>query len=87
LYRASHGHTEWQKDTIKYIRKKYGDTVKVGAGNIVDEEGFSYLVKAGADFIKVGIGGGSICITRQQRVSAEDRRPDPGSSEGKRALF
>jgi IMP dehydrogenase len=65
---ASHGHTEWQKDTIKYIRKKYGDTVKVGAGNIVDEEGFAYLVKAGADFIKVGIGGGSICITRQQRV-------------------
>jgi IMP dehydrogenase len=65
---ASHGHTEWQKDTIKYIRKKYGDSVKVGAGNIVDEEGFKYLVKAGADFIKVGIGGGSICITRQQRV-------------------
>ena len=65
---ASHGHTEWQKDTIKYIRKQYGDSVKVGAGNIVDEEGFKYLVKAGADFIKVGIGGGSICITRQQRV-------------------
>jgi IMP dehydrogenase len=65
---SSHGHTEWQGDTIKYIRKQYGDSVKVGAGNIVDEEGFTYLVKAGADFIKVGIGGGSICITRQQRV-------------------
>jgi IMP dehydrogenase len=65
---ASHGHTEWQKDTIKYVRKQYGETVKIGAGNIVDEEGFKYLVKAGADFIKVGIGGGSICITRQQRV-------------------
>ena len=65
---SSHGHTEWQSDTIKYIRKQYGYSVKVGAGNIVDEEGFAYLVKAGADFIKVGIGGGSICITRQQRV-------------------
>ena len=65
---SSHGHTEWQKDTLKYIKKQYGEAVKVGAGNIVDEEGFRYLVKAGADFIKVGIGGGSICITRQQRV-------------------
>jgi IMP dehydrogenase len=70
---ASHGHTEWQKDTIKYVRKQYGETVKIGAGNIVDEEGFKYLVKAGADFIKVGIGGGSICITRQQRVIGRDQ--------------
>jgi len=47
---SSHGHTEWQKDTLKYIKKQYGEAVKVGAGNIVDEEGFRYLVKAGADF-------------------------------------
>jgi IMP dehydrogenase len=65
---SSHGFTEYQADTIKYIKDKYGDAVKVGAGNIVDTEGFNYLVKAGADFIKVGIGGGSICITRQQRA-------------------
>ena len=39
----------------------------VGAGNVVDKEGFQYLVEAGADFIKVGIGGGSICITREQK--------------------
>ncbi|MBN1189357.1 MAG: IMP dehydrogenase [Dehalococcoidales bacterium] len=65
---SSHGYTEWQADTIKFIRKTYGESVKVGAGNVVDSEGFLYLVDAGADFIKVGIGGGSICITREQRA-------------------
>jgi IMP dehydrogenase len=65
---SSHGFTEYQGDTLTYIKKKYGDSVKVGAGNVVDSEGFNYLVKCGADFIKVGIGGGSICITRQQRA-------------------
>lgn len=65
---SSHGFTEYQGDTLKFIKKKYGDKVKVGAGNVVDGDGFHYLVKCGADFIKVGIGGGSICITRQQRA-------------------
>jgi IMP dehydrogenase len=65
---SSHGYTEFQGDTVKFIKEKYGDSVKVGAGNIVDEEAFHYLVNAGADFIKVGIGGGSICITREQRA-------------------
>lgn len=64
---SSDGFSEWQKDTIKWIREKYGDNVKVGAGNVVDAEGFNYLVEAGADFVKVGIGGGSICITREQK--------------------
>ncbi len=64
---SSEGFTEWQKLTIDFIREKYGDTVKVGAGNVVDRDGFMYLAKAGADFIKVGIGGGSICITREQK--------------------
>ena len=64
---SSDGFSEWQAETIKYIRENYGDTVKVGAGNIVDAEGFNYLAEAGADFIKVGIGGGSICITREQK--------------------
>ena len=58
---------QWQKNTLKFIRDKYGDTVKVGAGNVVDREGFMFLAEAGADFIKVGIGGGSICITREQK--------------------
>ncbi len=65
---SSHGYTEWQADTLSFIRNKYGDSVKVGAGNVVDSEGFMYLVNAGADFVKVGIGGGSICITREQRA-------------------
>ncbi len=64
---SSEGFSEWQKLTIDYIRKNYGDTVKVGAGNVVDRDGFLFLAKAGADFVKVGIGGGSICITREQK--------------------
>ena len=64
---SSDGYSEWQYDTLRWIRKKYGDKVLVGAGNVVDEEGFRYLAEAGADFIKVGIGGGSICITREQK--------------------
>jgi IMP dehydrogenase len=64
---SSDGFSEWQKDTIEYIKEKYGDKIKIGAGNIVDKEGFLYLTEAGADFIKVGIGGGSICITREQK--------------------
>lgn len=64
---SSEGFSEWQKLTIAWIRKNYGDTVKVGAGNVVDKEGFRFLAEAGADFVKVGIGGGSICITREQK--------------------
>ncbi|MGL4947915.1 MAG: IMP dehydrogenase [Mycoplasma sp.] len=64
---SSDGFTEYQADTIKFVREKYGDNVKIGAGNVVDEDGFNYLADAGADFIKVGIGGGSICITREQK--------------------
>lgn len=64
---SSEGFSEWQKLTIDFIREKYGDTVKVGAGNVVDRDGFMFLAECGADFIKVGIGGGSICITREQK--------------------
>ena len=64
---SSEGYSVWQKKTIDFIREKYGDTVKVGAGNVVDREGFRYLARAGADFVKVGIGGGSICITRETK--------------------
>ena len=64
---SSEGFSEWQKLTLDFVRSKYGDSVKVGAGNVVDREGFRFLAEAGADFIKVGIGGGSICITREQK--------------------
>ena len=64
---SSEGFSEWQSRTIKWIREKYGDSVKVGAGNVVDRDGFLFLAKAGADFVKIGIGGGSICITRETK--------------------
>ena len=64
---SSEGYTVWQEQTLSFIREKYGDKVKVGAGNVVDRDGFMFLAKAGADFVKVGIGGGSICITRETK--------------------
>ncbi len=64
---SSEGYSEWQKSTLEFVREKYGDRVKIGAGNVVDAEGFRFLADAGADFVKVGIGGGSICITREQK--------------------
>ncbi len=64
---SSEGFSEWQSRTIDWIREHYGNTVRVGAGNVVDGEGFRFLADAGADFIKIGIGGGSICITREQK--------------------
>ena len=64
---SSEGFSEWQKITIEWIREHYGDTVKVGAGNVVDRDGFRFLAECGADFVKVGIGGGSICITRETK--------------------
>ena len=64
---SSEGFTEWQSRTIDWIRAHYGDKVKVGAGNVVDRDGFRFLAEAGADFVKIGIGGGSICITRETK--------------------
>jgi len=64
---SSEGFSEWQKLTLGWIRQNYGDSVKVGAGNVVDAEGFRFLAESGADFVKVGIGGGSICITRETK--------------------
>ncbi len=64
---SSEGYTCWQAKTIAWVREHYGDSVKIGAGNVVDRDGFMFLVEAGADFVKVGIGGGSICITRETK--------------------
>ena len=64
---SSEGYSCWQEKTLSFIRERYGDKVKVGAGNVVDRDGFMFLAKAGADFVKVGIGGGSICITRETK--------------------
>ena len=64
---SSEGYSEWQKRTLEWIRANYGYDICVGAGNVVDAEGFRFLAEAGAHFVKVGIGGGSICITREQK--------------------
>ena len=64
---SSEGYSCWQANTIKWVREHYGDSVKIGAGNIVDKEGFRFLAECGADFVKIGIGGGSICITRETK--------------------
>ena len=64
---SSEGFTEWQARALAFIRRRYGDTVKVGGGNVVDADGFRFLAEAGADFVKVGIGGGAICITRETK--------------------
>ena len=64
---SSEGYTCWQAKTIAWVRENYGDSVKIGAGNVVDKDGFRFLAESGADFVKVGIGGGSICITRETK--------------------
>jgi IMP dehydrogenase len=64
---SSDGYSEYQADTLRYIKSTFGENVRVGGGNVVDREGFRYLADAGADFVKIGIGGGSICITREQK--------------------
>ena len=64
---SSEGYSCWQANAIKWIREQYGDSVKVGAGNVVDRDGFRFLAECGADFVKIGIGGGSICITRETK--------------------
>ncbi|MBQ9421765.1 MAG: IMP dehydrogenase [Lachnospiraceae bacterium] len=64
---SSEGYSIWQKRTIDWVRAEYGDKVKIGAGNVVDKDGFRFLAECGADFVKVGIGGGSICITRETK--------------------
>ncbi len=65
---SSDGFSEWQMEAASYIRKEFGDSIVIGGGNVVTAEGFRYLADvAKVDFIKVGIGGGSICITREQK--------------------
>jgi IMP dehydrogenase len=64
---SSDGFTQWQYETVRFIKQTYDGAVKVGGGNVVDGDGFRYLAEAGADFIKVGIGPASICITREQK--------------------
>ena len=63
---SSDGYSEWQTDVVAFVKTNY-PKLAIGAGNVVDAQAFNYLANSGADFIKVGIGGGSICITREQK--------------------
>ena len=76
------GYTCWQSKTIAWVREHYGDSVKIGAGNVVDRDGFLFLARAGADFVKVGIGGGSICITRETKGIGRGQATAPHRSGG-----
>jgi len=60
---TAHGHTKGVVDVLKSVKKKF-PTLEVVVGNIATPEAAKYLVEAGADAIKVGIGPGSICTTR-----------------------
>lgn len=62
---ASQGHDEWQEEALKWIRKKYAD-IPVISGNYVTPEGFDFAVANGAHAVKIGIGPGSICTTRER---------------------
>ncbi len=72
---SSEGYSDWQRLTLEWVREHYGDEVKIGAGNVVDAEGFRFLANCGADFIKIGIGGGSICITRETKGIGRGQAP------------
>lgn len=63
---SSDGYGDWQAQALTWVKKHFPH-VPVGAGNVVDAEAFTFLADAGADFVKVGVGGGSICITRDQK--------------------
>jgi IMP dehydrogenase len=60
---TAHGHTKGVVDVLKTVKKKYPN-LDVVVGNIATAEAAKYLVDAGADAVKVGIGPGSICTTR-----------------------
>jgi IMP dehydrogenase len=65
---SSDGYSAFQCEAALWARKEYGNQVVIGGGNVVDAGAFRYLAReAQLDFVKVGIGGGSICITRQQK--------------------
>jgi len=59
----AHGHSENALNTVRNIKKAFPDCELI-AGNIATAQGAEDLIKAGVDAVKVGVGSGSICITR-----------------------
>ncbi len=63
---VAHGHHSMMKNALKNLRSMLSDDIHIMAGNVATLEGFNDLSDWGADSIRVGIGGGSICSTRIQ---------------------
>lgn len=63
---VAHGHTSMMKKAIEYLRDRLGDDIHIMAGNVATLDAFNDLADWGANSIRVGIGGGSICSTRIQ---------------------
>jgi len=64
---ASDGHTEYQGETLKWIKAHYD--IPVVAGNVVTREGFNYLANCGADSVKIGMGIASGCTTQMVKAT------------------
>ncbi len=62
----AHGHHSLMKNALKCLRSSFDETVYIIAGNVATLDGFNDLADWGADAVRVGIGGGSICSTRIQ---------------------
>ncbi|MFH0832779.1 MAG: IMP dehydrogenase [Candidatus Aenigmatarchaeota archaeon] len=62
---TSQAYSEYVAETLRFVQKEFPG-IPVGAGNIVTEEGFRFLVENGATCVGIGMGPGSICITREQ---------------------
>ena len=60
----AHGHSDNAIDAVRQLRRRFGTDVDIIAGNVATAEGVEDLAEAGADGVKVGVGPGSICITR-----------------------
>ena len=63
---VAHGHHALVRHALKTLRNTFGDPVHIMAGNVATKEGYEDLASWGADSVRVGIGGGSICSTRIQ---------------------
>ena len=64
LVDTANGHSEYAVQAVTRLREALGCNVHIMAGNVATAEGFRTLAEAGADSIRVGIGGGSVCTTR-----------------------
>ena len=61
---VAHGHAAYVGRMLRALREKFKDNICIIAGNVATGEGAQFLAENGADIIKVGIGGGSVCTTR-----------------------